>query len=278
MEKNIDWEELVDLYVDGECTSEERLTLEEQAACNSVICAALDSALRIRKGLQELRVEIPKGFSKRLQQALADAQTTGASRAPERQERSQSVRRAFLNPRIVATVAALVAVVFGTVAIVSNQKGSEADVPQPERRIAREATQKTGLQEEVNEYIRIPSPIGTNPESVAKRDSQDAFWTIVTVNESQQLKKQSGRFQRLCNKLDVRFTKSGNDCEYLLKEAGTQEWKQIAGELAAMGEVAESDALRSWRSQETSEARDVRVVFKTAAPDVSAGMGETVEE
>lgn len=278
MEKNIDWEELVDLYVDGECTSEERLTLEEQAACNSVICVALDSALRIRKGLQELRVEIPKGFSKRLQQALADAQTTGASRAPERQERSQSVRRAFLNPRIVATVAALVAVVFGTVAIVSNQKGSEADVPQPERRIAREATQKTGLQEEVNEYIRIPSPIGTNPESVAKRDSQDAFWTIVTVSESQQLKKQSGRFQRLCNKLDVRFTKSGNDCEYLLKEAGTQEWKQIAGELAAMGEVAESDALRSWRSQETSEARDVRVVFKTAAPDVSAGMGETVEE
>lgn len=278
MEKNIDWEELVDLYVDGECTSEERLTLEEQAACNSVICAALDSALRIRKGLQELRVEIPKGFSKRLQQALADAQTTGASRAPERQERSQSVRRAFLNPRIVATVAALVAVVFGTVAIVSNQKGSEADVPQPEQRIAREATQKTGLQEEVNEYIRIPSPIGTNPESVAKRDSQDAFWTIVTVSESQQLKKQSGRFQRLCNKLDVRFTKSGNDCEYLLKEAGTQEWKQIAGELAAMGEVAESDALRSWRSQETSEARDVRVVFKTAAPDVSAGMGETVEE
>lgn len=276
MEKNIDWEELVDLYVDGECTSEERLTLEEQAAYNSVICAALDSALRIRKGLQELRVEIPKGFGKRLQQALADAQTTGASRAPECQERSQSVRRAFLNPRIVATVAALVAVVFGTVAIVSNQKGSEADVPQPERRIAGEATVKIGL--EANEYIRIPSSIGTNPESVAKRDSQDAFWAIVTVNESQQLKKQSGRFQRLCNKLDVRFTKSGNDCEYLLKEAGTQEWKQIAGELAAMGEVAESDALRSWRSQETSEARDVRVVFKTAAPDVSAGMGETVEE
>lgn len=276
MEKNIDWEELVDLYVDGECTSEERLTLEEQTAYNSVICTALDSALRIRKGLQELRVEIPKGFSKRLQQALADAQTTGASRAPERQERSQSVRRAFLNPRIVATVAALVAVVFGTVAIVSNQKGSKSDVPQSEQIIAEEATVKIGL--EANEYIRIPSSIGTNPESVAKRDSQDAFWMIVTVSESRQLKKQSGRFQRLCNKLDVRFTKSGNDCEYLLKEAGTQEWKQIAGELAAMGEVAESDALRSWRSQETSEARDVRVVFKTAAPDVSAGMGETVEE
>ena len=91
MEKNIDWEELVDLYVDGECTSEERLTLEEQAAYNSVICAALDSALRIRKGLQELRVEIPKGFSKRLQQALADAQTTGF-KAPE----CQDVLKAFV--------------------------------------------------------------------------------------------------------------------------------------------------------------------------------------
>ncbi|MBP5621858.1 MAG: zf-HC2 domain-containing protein [Thermoguttaceae bacterium] len=273
---NIDWEELVDLYVDDECSADERLALEAKMKDDGSIRLAAESALRIRKGIQELRVSAPKGFAERLQLALADASEKNFVRT-----RSTGVTKVLRNPRVAVSAAAAVAVAVGTVGFVSYQNGSKVVPPTIETRMAESGAlpnETTIKVEEQTNFVRIPSAGGQAPEAVAKRDSQEAFWTIVTVNEPQTLKKKTSSFQRCCDKLNVKFTKSGNDCEYLLQEAGTQEWKQIAGELTALGEIVESDALRNWSSQEVGETRNVRVVFKAGAQDTEAGTGETAEE
>ena len=277
MDKNIkiDWEELVDLYVDDECSADERRALEAKMELDSSLRLATESALRIRKGLQELRASAPIGFSERLQRALADASAKNVVRT-----RRSSVLQTLRNPRVAASAAALVAVAVGTVGYVSHRGGSKIVSPAVETQlVVNNVPGNTAVpdQEQPN-FVRIPSAGGSVPESATKRDSQEAFWTTVTVSEPQTLRKKMSSFQRCCDKLNVKFTKSGNDCEYLLQEAGTQEWKQIVGELAGIGEIIESDALRNWSDQDNSETRNVRVVFKTSAQGVEAGMGETAEE
>ncbi|MBR4752818.1 MAG: zf-HC2 domain-containing protein [Thermoguttaceae bacterium] len=277
MDKNIkiDWEELVDLYVDDECSADERRALEAKMELDSSLRLATESALRIRKGLQELRASAPIGFSERLQRALADASAKNVVRT-----RRSSVLQTLRNPRVAASAAALVAVAVGTVGYVSHRGGSKIVSPAVETQlVVNNVPGNTAVpdQEQPN-FVRIPSAGGSVPESATKRDSQEAFWTTVTVSEPQTLRKKTSSFQRCCDKLNVKFTKSGNDCEYLLQEAGTQEWKQIVGELAGIGEIIESDALRNWSDQDNSETRNVRVVFKTSAQGVEAGMGETAEE
>ena len=48
---NIDWEELVDLYVDDECSADERLALEAKMKDDGSIRLAAEYALRIRKNI-----------------------------------------------------------------------------------------------------------------------------------------------------------------------------------------------------------------------------------
>ncbi|MBQ9812507.1 MAG: hypothetical protein IJM54_04245 [Thermoguttaceae bacterium] len=277
MDKNIkiDWEELVDRYVDDECSADERHALEAKMEVDSSIRLETESALRIRRGLQELRASAPIGFSERLQRSLADASAKNVVRT-----RRSGVLQALRNPRVAVSAAALVAAAVGTVEFVSYQSGSKVVSPAVETQFAENnipGNAAVPVEEQPN-FVRIPSAGGDAPESTSKRESQEAFWTTVTVSEPQLLRKKTSSFQRCCDKLNVKFTKSGNDCEYLLQEAGTQEWKQIVGELAGIGEIIESDALRNWSEQDVSETRNVRVVFKTNAQGVEAGMGETAEE
>ncbi len=269
---NTNWEELVDLYVDEECSSEERLAVEAELERDDSLRSSVESALRIRKGLAELRVDAPKELDGRLRRAL-----TSATRGISARRRASSVARALRSPGVALSSAALIAVAVGAVA---SRRGSTEIAPlvPGSRQIVEERSFEGSAPSDASvNFVRIPLSEGTASASVLKRDSQDAFWMVATVSEDQ-LEKQTIGFQRVCDKHNVSFTKSGNDREYLLREARTQTWNQIVGELTDVGEIVESDALRSWREHEDKEARDVRVVFKTVERGAKAGSGESAEE
>ena len=72
--KSINWEELVDSYVDNECSEEERRAIEAKAASDARVRESIEWARFISKGLGRLRdVETPAELSGRIQKAIESA-------------------------------------------------------------------------------------------------------------------------------------------------------------------------------------------------------------
>lgn len=278
MSSEIDWGELVDLYVDNECSEEERRLLEAQAAKDENVREELDFALRIRAGLSALKAELPNEFGERLQQALENASAPNAPCVRNGSERaSGAAARRKLG--IVAGLAASIAVVLGIGAWNGQRDAGKGVVENGQTAQNETPNLGEGLETKQDEpFIRIPAAIGDMTESVSKSDLESSFWVVVKLDDPALTKKRSSEFQRLCGKLDIRFTKSGNDAVYLLKEVSVEQWKQAGEALAGFGGNDLSDALEVWRDGGTDETRDVRVIFRDEEDKGLMGEGASAEE
>lgn len=276
---SIDWDELVDLYVDNECSEEERRLVEAQAERDESVAAAIEAALRIRKGIAAMRAELPAGFVTRLQQAIADAPDS----APRVLRAGLTQKRSLLFSRVTIGAAASVAIVVGSVAFFASASRSIVNEPIPRddgfTMAAAETISAPVADMDAREpYIGIPLSEGGTPESVSKRESQNAIWVDVVLKESSNLRKQLGEFQRTLGKQNLNFIKCGNDCEYVLQGVDAQQWEQVAQALGGYGETKVSNALTSWREGKDNAPVSVRVVFKTAVDEGKQERGESFVE
>ncbi len=276
---NVDWDELVDLYVDNECSEEERRLVEAQAERDESVAAAIEAALRIRKGIAAMRAELPAGFATRLQQAIADAPDS----APRVLRAGLTQKRSLLFSRVTIGAAASVAIVVGSVAFFASASRSIVNEPIPRdggfTMAAAETISAPVADMDAREpYIGIPLSEGGTPESVSKRESQNAIWADVVLKESSNLRKQLGEFQRTLGKQNLNFIKCGNDCEYVLQGVDAQQWEQVAQALGGYGETKVSNALTSWREGKDNAPVSVRVVFKTAVDEGKQERGESFVE
>lgn len=280
MDDNIvDWKELVDLYVDGECSREERRLVQRRAEQDATIRAEIEFALKIRDGLRGMRTGVPVGFDDRLQEAIADAWFSGT--VPQATKRCDQMRKSRMLIRICVGLAAMIVVSIGGV-VYYRSVALPASLPIMTRNIQPLALKETIVKETAPNvsavYIMTPVPEGELPASVSKRDSQNAFWAYVEIASSDSVDELRGRFQRLCGKLDVRFIKSGNDLEYALKGLDEQQWSKLASALKELGTTNFSRALSDWNDCKTKELKDVRVVFCIDANVVNSEEDATIEE
>lgn len=264
----IDWDELVDLYVDNECSEEERRLVESRIEQDETVAASVRAARRIREGLLSMRSEVPAGFDLRLQQAIADALEKEARSIPCVAKREDPLKKFFFGPRVWTGIAASLAVVLGGVAYfeISRPDSVAPTVVSPKAKLVMEDTvvDEVGVKERVP-FIMIPSPEGKIPRSVMKRDTQDAIWVEVVLSDRNSMSRRLVAFQRLCGKLGVNFIKCGNDNEYILQEVQPRQWKSVAETLELCGDTKLSNAMVGWLEGTNDEPASIRVVFKAAS-------------
>ena len=228
--------ELVDLYVDGECSSVERAAIEARAQTDERLRSEIAWAMTLRRRLKAMSgAQVPADFSERLQSALRESPAWDALSAASRTE----------SPRV-------------------NANTNRADKPMAEENaLEKVATPETDLIPEQNVVIRTPAAEGNPAPNESKTLSEDQFWStaIVPVDD---LKKATFRFQTQCGKLELEFTKFDNDVEFLVRNAGSDDWAELSSALDEFGALRESQALRDWRDSSAESTQDVRVSFKTS--------------
>ena len=257
--ERLDWGELVDLYVDNECDDESRSLVEKKAATDAEIRASVDSALRIRNALRELRAAPPKELNERIISAVRDASVSTISAEPSRGLGSGKALRIRFVLGALATVAASVAVV---VAVRATR--CEVVVPRGVHNVENVVADKPAIIGETardDAFIRTPSPAGGLPNSVAKRDSQNAFWTKVTLGgDAKESRKEIREIQSKFVELGVRFSKIGAN-EFRLENIDARRYKSFLDELEQSNALESSSALKEWLDESGDETQSVRVVF-----------------
>lgn len=270
--KSINWEELVDSYVDNECSEEERQAIEAKAASDARVRESIEWARFISKGLGRLRdVETPAELSGRIRKAIESAdieQIRGGSAgdaAGWSRGGSKSGGKFWQSPKAVGTAVTSAAVLVGAVAVSFWPGSNDGPVSVPDVQSQTAGTNGVGItpKSEPTVYIRTPGSEGQAPESVAKRDSNEAFWVYVTLSDEGSLKSRLNEFQGMCNGLDVDFSKKGAEGAYVLNGVDGGLWSQISEKLDTFGECSESDALARWQEESPADLHAVRVVFKT---------------
>ena len=272
--KSINWEELVDSYVDNECSEEERQAIEAKAASDARIRESIEWARFISKGLGRLRdVETPAELSGRIQKAIESAdlkQIRGGSAgdaAGWSRGGSKPGGKFWQSPKAVGAAATSAAVLVGALAASFWPGSNDRAVSEPDVQSQMAGTNGAVItpKSEPTVYIRTPGSEGQAPESVAKRDSNEAFWVYVTLSDEGSLKSRLNEFQGVCNDLDVDFSKKGVEGAYILNGVDGGLWNQISEKLNTFGECSESDALARWQEESPADLHAVRVVFKTGS-------------
>ena len=169
------------------------------------------------------------------------------------------------SPKVIGTAVTSAAVLIGVVAASSWPRSNDGAVSVQDVQSQTAGTNGVGItpKSEPTVYIRTPGSEGQAPESVAKRDSNEAFWVYVTLSDEGLLKSRLNEFQGVCNDLDVDFSKKGVEGAYILNGVDGGLWNQISEKLNTFGECSESDALARWQEESPADLHAVRVVFKT---------------
>ena len=263
--------ELVDLYVDDECSTVERAAIEARAQTDERLRSEIAWAMTLRRRLKAMSgAQVPADFSERLQSALRESPAWDALSAASRTESprvnansNRAERRAALVPAIVGTAVVVAIVALCALAFLRLRQAPTDKPMAEENALEKVATPETDLIPEQNVVIRTPAAEGNPAPNEAKTLSEDQFWStaIVPVDD---LKKATFRFQTQCGKLELEFTKFDNDVEFLVRNAGSDDWAELSSALDEFGALRESQALREWRDSSAESTQDVRVSFKTS--------------
>lgn len=266
------WEKLVDLYVDGECSNEERLAVEERAKVDRRVGRAIREAKELRELLRAIPNKVPKEFETRLRDAIWNSPVWDEkSSCQGRQERAISVSRSggfftdevrrVLNPVGVGIAASLLACVGALWAFLTLTKDRATDqVPLAE---TKQTIEKATSDDAISEpWKLIPSPEGNLPDSASKAESQENYWSVVRVDDKVQAKKLQRILQARCAELSVSFSKFGDDAQYRLNDVSKEQWLQIVDDWKD-ADFERSSALAKWE-EETQENQTIRVEFKTS--------------
>lgn len=274
MMENLDWNELVDSYVDGELSESERREVEALAETDPSVRIGIEQSLKLRERLSSLRTTVPEGFAERLHGAImaSDAwETIGRSsvaRAARTSESGRGVRssRRWLLPT--ASAACAIAVVaFASVAGVNYLRsggsvqngGALADLD-----VEASVLNQTAEAQESRPLIMTPSPEGNLPESVSAPLSQRQLWTRATFESEKARATYTRDFERQCGRENIRFTKFGGDTEFSLQNVKPSQWQELAELLETAAADCETSAeLQRWSASDdaTEKTKTLRVTF-----------------
>ncbi|MGN1065729.1 MAG: hypothetical protein ACI4QC_09965, partial [Thermoguttaceae bacterium] len=150
--KSINWEELVDSYVDNECSEEERRAIEAKAASDVRVRESIEWARFISKGLGRLRdVETPAELSGRIQKAIESAdleQIRGGSSgdaAGWSRVGSKPGDKFWQSPKVIGTAVTSAAVLIGVVAASSWPRSNDGAVSVPDVQSQMAGTNGVGI-------------------------------------------------------------------------------------------------------------------------------------
>ncbi len=266
------WEKLVDLYVDGECSNEERLAVEERAKVDRRVGRTIRETKELSVLLRAIPNKVPKEFETRLRDAIWNSPVWDEKSSRQgRQERAISASRTggfftkasrrVLNPVGVGIAASLLACVGALWAFLTLTKDRATDqVPLAE---TKQTIEKATSDDAISEpWKLIPSPEGNLPDSASKAESQENYWSVVRVDDKAQAKKLQRILQARCAELSVSFSKFGDDAQYRLNDVSKEQWLQIVDDWKD-ADFERSSALAKWE-EETQENQTIRVEFKTS--------------
>lgn len=264
------WEKLVDLYVDDECSREERLAFEAQVKVDPNLARVVEQTKYLRALMREIPSEPPKEFEARLRDAILSSPAweslrlqngaKDASNAPRARPRRLNASRVF-NPVAVGVAASALigaAVLWACLTLSWNKGASRAELAESDPAAETAKPNADALIQQPS--ILIPSPAGNDLESTSKADSQENYWVVVRLDDAAQLKKQKQNLQTLCAKLDVTFSKSDKDEQFRLKDVSKEQWLQIADALDEFN-CEYSKALANW-DDGVQKTQTIRVAFK----------------
>ena len=270
------WEKLVDLYVDGECSNEERLAVEERARVDRSVWRAIQEAKELRVWLREIPSKPPKEFETRLRDAICNSSVWDEKFPPQARKYPainasrasfvfSSASRRVLNPVEIGIVASLLVCAVVGWAFLNLAKYKSSDRASSDR-VPLASTEQTSKNAETlatnsEPWKLIPSPEGNAPDSASKAESQENYWGVARVDDKEQARKFQRILQARCAELGVSFSKCG-DGQYRLKDVSKEQWLQIADDWKD-ADFERSNALARWE-EETQENQTIRVEFKTS--------------
>ena len=259
--------ELVDLYVDGECSQEERAAIEARAQTDERLRNEIAWALTLRRRMKAMGgAKVPAEFSERLQSALRESPAWDAiprSNAPRVDASERAERRASRVPAIVGTAAAIAVVALCAVAF-TRLRHAPVDVPLAGSDAPKQVEDvDSELAPEQGRVFLTPASQGVQAPNEAKALSEDQFWSTAVV-PADELKKATRSFQAQCAKLGLDFAKFDDDVEFLVRKVGSDDWAKLSETLGEYDELRVSQALQDWSDSSDGATQDVRVSFKTS--------------
>ncbi len=269
------WEkgELVDAYVDDECSPSEREFVEALLRDDVAAEAAFKWALHLRAQLSAIRTETPPEFSQRLTSALNESDVWSrygseidASRTSERSRRTKWV------PAIVGASAAAIAVVAFGLAYSNLHSSSEAPHSSPRELVEADPEVSSSIQDLQDPAlgrppIQTPSPAGVQVANGERSAVPESFRCVVLLKNAAEHKSLNSAIKAKCGELDVNYSKFDSNRELTINKATPQAWRELQQTLEATGKLDISTALQKWSADGVeSDIRDVRVSIRFAEP------------
>lgn len=279
--ENLDWDEVVDSYVDGELSDEERRRVEARAETDLELRERIEWASELHGRFASLRTTVPEGFAERLLDAINsssvwDEIASGVDQ-PLAAETLRRAERKVPRRRLMPVAVAACAVVAVAGLAIAGFNSLRSSGPAPEGvPVANNGNPNEGLvpsdagAPETRPLIMTPSPAGNAPESVVAERSPNGLWSSVSFADGE-LKKRVREFQSLCGKCDgLKIKKVKSDFEFELTNVKPANWRDVAEWIENTADSYEfSDALRAWSAKENGQTkpRILRVSFRSSVEE-----------
>lgn len=163
----LDWNELVDPYVDGELSDEEARQVEERSQFDAALRSQIDWTRRMRRLFENSKSPFPKDYENRLQESLRNSDAWNAidaRRAKAASSTSKSSRRT--RAKNWGLIAASVAAIFSGVALFSDATLRRDFEDYSDRLLALNSTKDSGS-------AKVFEPIESVPEERTNSSEED---------------------------------------------------------------------------------------------------------
>lgn len=169
----LDWNELVDPYVDGELSDEEARQVEERSQFDAALRSQIDWTRRMRRLFENSKSPFPKDYENRLQESLRNSDAWNAidaRRAKAASSTSKSSRRT--RAKNWGLIAASVAAIFSGVALFSDATLRRDFADYSDRLLALNSTKDSGSAKVFEQIESVPEERTNSSEEDQEMDEE----------------------------------------------------------------------------------------------------------
>lgn len=169
----LDWNELVDPYVDGELSDEEARQVEERSQFDAALRSQIDWTRRMRRLFENSKSPFPKDYENRLQESLRNSDAWNAidaRRAKAASSTSKSSRRT--RAKNWGLIAASVAAIFSGVALFSDATLRRDFADYSDRLLALNSTKDSGSAKVFEQIESVPEGRTNSSEEDQEMDEE----------------------------------------------------------------------------------------------------------
>lgn len=169
----LDWNELVDPYVDGELSDEEARQVEERSQFDAALRSQIDWTRRMRRLFENSKSPFPKDYENRLQESLRNSDAWNAidaRRAKAASSTSKSSRKT--RAKNWGLIAASVAAIFSGVALFSDATLRRDFADYSDRLLALNSTKDSGSAKVFEQIESVPEERTNSSEEDQEMDEE----------------------------------------------------------------------------------------------------------